>query len=301
MSTDKGESGEKGWFDDLTDVNGEPVPAIAGSAAPYSERPARPGEEGGSPRGGEHRAGEPWTRQDAERSWHRLAWTLVALIATSLVLGLTCAVWLADRAFAQLDQTEHTIVNLVNSTQASSQAFAVSQTDARAAYVSSQTLLNQSEAQKDREQAQLDRSLIALTKAEEATQRADAQLAYAEARLDEARARQLPNSGDASTTPRSDTAREASTARQASTAQRAETALLSADSQLSQALAGLAAAQVTLQHAAAHPNPELAGAMRKLVMAEADARRAATRLTTAQAAALSATDTLTSDVAARAR
>jgi len=211
VSTDNGESGEKGWFDDLDGVGGEGGPAVAADGPVLGERTGlgeRPGlgEQAGlgdraAPDGptGHRRHGTGWAADAGDRTWPRLAWSLIALLTASMVLGLTCAVWLADRAFSQLDQTERTIVNLVSSTQASSQAFAVSQDGARQAYVSSQISLNQSEAQKNREQAQLDRSLIALAKAQAATQRADAQLAYAEAALDEARAHQSPPSsgGDA--------------------------------------------------------------------------------------------------------
>ena len=186
MSADKGESGEKGWLDDLADVDGSSVPAVAADDAVVGERPRLRAPNSQS------RTADAWTADAGDRTWHRLAWSLIALLTASLVLGLTCAVWLADRAFSQLDQTERNIASLVTSAQASSQAFAVSQDGARSAYVSSQIALNQSEAQKNREQTKLDRALIALAKAQAATQQADAQLAYAEAALDEAQAHQVP-------------------------------------------------------------------------------------------------------------
>jgi len=189
VSTDKGESGEKGWIDDLADVGSEGAPAVAPDDTVLGSRPGLRMPDG------QRRRADAWAPDVGDRSWYRLAWSLVALLTVTVVLGLTCAVWLTDRAFSQLNQTERNVANLVTSAQASSQAFAVSQDDARSAYVSSQIALNQSEAQKNREQVKLDRSLIALAQAQAATQRADAQLAYAEAALDEARAQASPSAG----------------------------------------------------------------------------------------------------------
>jgi hypothetical protein len=292
VGTDKGESGEKGWLDDLPTVDGEPVSAIGSGSGSLPDQKPLPVQA--DSRHSRH----PWAAAPGDRSWHRLAWSVVALLAVSTVLGLTCAVWLADRTFSQLNQTERNIASLINSAQASSQAFAVSQTQARQALVSSQILLNQSEAQKNREQAKLDRSMIALTKAQEATQQADAQLAYAEAALDEERAHQVPSPDGPTVSPADGSA---GLARESRAAQQADTALVTADGQLDSALARLADAQAALKRALPHPGAQLATTIDKLILAEAAAQRAAARVATAQTAARAAADALTSGIAAARR
>jgi hypothetical protein len=238
VSTDSGESGEKRWYDDLASIGGDAVPTVAPDGPALGDRAALGERAGPGVPGGRRRDRDTWAADAGNPTWHRLAWSLVALLTVSMVLGLTCAVWLADRAFSQLDQTERTIVNLVNSAQASSQAFAVSQDSARQAYVSSQILLNRSEAQKSREQARLDRSLITLAKAQAATQRADAQLAYAEAALDEARAHQVPPTSGGDTAHPAGS--QASLAGRSLAARQAAAGVAEANSQLARAFAQLA-------------------------------------------------------------